>query len=137
MHMLMQVNEFSYGPVTPALGFAMSFLGAFLGLRCAARARANDSWGRRGWLVLAGVSLGLSCVWVGHFIEMLGFAAPGRTVLYDVPETLASAFLAVAAMCAGLFILTWLTMREFRMAQGCDLRFRGFRCSELRTSPGS
>jgi NO-binding membrane sensor protein with MHYT domain len=104
MHMLMQVNEFSYGPVTPALGFAMSFLGAFLGLRCAARARANDRWARRWWLVLAGVSLGLSCVWVGHFIDMLGFAVPGGTVLYDVPETLASAFLAVAAMCAGLFI---------------------------------
>src|SRR5215472_4176164 len=104
MHMLMQVNEFSYGPVTPALGFAMSFLGAFLGLRCAARARANDSWARRWWLVLAGVSLGLSCVWVGHFIDMLGFAVPGGTVLYDVPDTLASAFLAVAAMCAGLFV---------------------------------
>jgi len=102
--MLMQVNEFSYGPVTPALGFAMSFLGAFLGLRCATRAGAHDGWARRRWLVLAGVSLGLSCVWVGHFIEMLGFAVPGGTVLYNVPETLASAVLAVAAMCAGLFI---------------------------------
>jgi len=100
----MQVNEFSYGPVTPALGFAMSFVGAFLGLRCATRARANDGWARRRWLVLAGVSLGLSCVWVGHFVEMLGFAVPGGTVRYDVPETLASAMLAVAAMCAGLFI---------------------------------
>ena len=104
MRMLMHVNEFSYGLVTPALGFAMSLLGAFLGLRCATRARACDGWARGRWLLLAGVSLGLGGVWVGHFIDMLGFSVPGGTVRYSVPETLASALLVVAVMCAGLFI---------------------------------
>jgi hypothetical protein len=32
--------------------------------------------------------------------------------------------------------LTWLTIRGFRRAQGCDLWFRWFRRSVLRTSPG-
>jgi NO-binding membrane sensor protein with MHYT domain len=100
----MRVSEFSYGPLTPLLGFAMSFLGAFLGLRCPTRARAYGGWARGRWLLLAGVSLGLGSVWVGHFIDMLGFAVPGETVRYSVPETLASALLVVAVMWGGLFI---------------------------------
>jgi len=104
MRMLMQTNNFSYGLVTPAVGLAMSFLGALLGLRCATRARAYDGWARARWLLLAGASLGLGCVWVGHFIDMLGFTVAGEQVRYNVPETLASALLAVAVVCGGLFI---------------------------------
>jgi len=85
------------------LGFATSFLWAFLGLRCTTRARAYSGWGRIRWLLLAGVSLGLAA-WLGHFIDMLGFAVPGETVRYSVPGTLASALLAVVVMWAGLFI---------------------------------
>jgi NO-binding membrane sensor protein with MHYT domain len=102
--MLMRTSEFSYGPLTPSLGFAMSFLGAFLGLRCTTRARAYTGWARARWLLLAGVTLGLGCVWVGHFIDMLGFAVPGESIRYSVPETLASALLVVAVMLSGLFI---------------------------------
>ena len=104
MPMLMRVNEFSYGPVTPVFGFVMSFLGAFLGLRCATRARAYGGWARGRWLLLAGVSFGLCCVWVGHFIDMLGFSVPDAVVRYGVLETLGSALLAVGVMCAGLLI---------------------------------
>jgi NO-binding membrane sensor protein with MHYT domain len=104
MHVWMEVSEFSHGSVTPALGFAVSVVGAFLGLRCMTRARATGGWARRRWLLLAGVSLGLGCVWVGHFIDMLGFGVAGQTVRYGVPETLASALLVVAVMCAGLFV---------------------------------
>jgi len=100
----MRVSEFSYGPLTPLIGFAVSFLGAFLGLRCATRARAYRGWARARWLLLAGVSLGLGCAWVGHFIDMLGFAVPGESVRYSVPETLASALLVVAVMWVGLLI---------------------------------
>lgn len=100
----MRVSEFSYGPLTPLLGFAMSFLGAFLGLRCTTRARAYLRWARARWLLLAGVSLALGSVWVGHFIDMLGFAVPGETVRYSVPETVASALLVVVVTWAGLFI---------------------------------
>jgi NO-binding membrane sensor protein with MHYT domain len=101
----MRVIEFSYGPLTPTLGFAMSFLGAFLGLRCTTRARAYRGWARARWLLLGGVSLGLGGVWLGHFIDMLGFAVPGETIRYSVTETLASALLVVVVMWGGLFII--------------------------------
>ena len=104
MHVLMRVTDFSYGPLTPSLGFAMSFIGAFLGLRCTSRARAYSGWARARWLLLAGVSLGLGSVWVGHFIDMLGFDVPGEIVRYSVPETLASALLVLVVILAGLFI---------------------------------
>src|SRR6516162_7542286 len=80
--MLMPINEFSHSFMTPLLGFAMSFLGAFLGLRCTTQARAYFGWGRVRWLMLAGLSLGLAA-WLGHFIEMLGFAVPGEAVRYS------------------------------------------------------
>lgn len=99
----MRVSDFSYGFLTPLLGFAMSFLGAFLGLRCTTRARAFGGWARTRWLLLAGVSLGAGA-WLGHFIDMLGFAVPGETVRYSVPGTLASAVLAVVVMWGGLFV---------------------------------
>jgi NO-binding membrane sensor protein with MHYT domain len=101
--MFIRVSEFSYGPLTPLLGFAVSFLGAFLGLRCTTRARAYRGWGRARWLLLAGVSLGVGA-WLGHFIDMLGFGVPGEIVRYSVPETVASALLAVVVMWGGLFV---------------------------------
>jgi len=99
----MRISDFSYGFLTPLFGFAMSFLGAFLGLRCTTRARAFSGWARARWLLLAGVSLGVGA-WLGHFIDMLGFAVPGETVRYSVPGTLASALLAVVVMWGGLFV---------------------------------
>lgn len=101
--MLIRIGEFSHSFLTPLLGFAMSFLGAFLGLRCTTRARAYRDWARIRWLLLAGVSLGLAA-WLGHFIDMLGFAVPRETVRYSVPGTLASALLAVVVMWLGLFV---------------------------------
>jgi NO-binding membrane sensor protein with MHYT domain len=101
--MLTRISEFPYGFLPPLLGFAMSFLVAFLGLRCTARARLYRGRGHTRWLLLAGVSLGLAA-WLGPFVDMLGFAVPGGTVRYSVPGTLASALLAVVAMWVGLFI---------------------------------
>jgi NO-binding membrane sensor protein with MHYT domain len=112
----MRVSEFSYGFLTPLLGFGMSFLGAFLGLRCTSRARAYRGWARARWLLLAGVPLGIG-VWLGHFIDMLGFAVPGETVRYSVPGTLASALLAVAVMWGGLFV-TGYSGRTRRLVPG-------------------
>ena len=55
---MVTVHNFSYGLVNPVLGYAMSCLGAFLGLRCVTRARAHTGTARAGWLVLAAISLG-------------------------------------------------------------------------------
>ncbi|SRR5216683_1444257 len=102
---MLHVHNFSYGLLTPALAYAMSCLGAFLGLRCTARARASVGLGRAGWLVMAAASIGTTGIWVMHFIAMLGFTIPGETIRYDVPATLLSAGIAVAVVGIGLFIV--------------------------------
>jgi NO-binding membrane sensor protein with MHYT domain len=83
----------------------MSCLGAFLGLRCTTRARAYQGTARLRWLLLAGVSIGTTGIWVMHFIAMLGFTIPGETIRYNVPITILSMLIAVAIVCVGLLIV--------------------------------
>ena len=87
---MVAVHNFSYGLVNPVLGYVMSCLGAFLGLRCVTRARAHTGGARACWLVLAAISLGAAGIWSMHFIAMLGFTIPGQTILYNVPITIVS-----------------------------------------------
>ena len=101
---MVHANEFSYGLLTPGLAFAMSCIGSFLGLRCAARARACAGIGRAGWQLLAAASIGATGIWVMHNIAMLGFSVPGQTIRYDVPMTLLSGLVAVAVVFAALVI---------------------------------
>ena len=75
----MVVHNFSYGLLNPVLGYAMSCLGAFLGLRCVTRARAYSGFGRARWLILASVALGATGIWTMHFIAMIGFNIDGTT----------------------------------------------------------
>jgi NO-binding membrane sensor protein with MHYT domain len=102
---VLHVHNFTYGLLTPAVGYAMSCMGAFLGLRCTARARPFQGAARARWLLLAGVSIGTTGIWVMHFIAMLGFTIPGETIRYNVPVTILSMFIAVAIVCVGLLIV--------------------------------
>jgi len=102
---MVTVHNFSYGLVNPVLGYAMSCLGAFLGLRCVTRARAHTGTARAGWLVLAAISLGAAGIWSMHFIAMLGFTIPGQTIRYNVPLTIVSMLIAIAVVGIGLFIV--------------------------------
>jgi NO-binding membrane sensor protein with MHYT domain len=102
---LLTVNNFSYGLLTPVLGYLMSCMGAFLGLRCTARAFAYQGWARARWLLFAGVSIGITGIWAMHFIAMLGFTIPGETIHYNVPITILSMFIAVGIVCVGLLIV--------------------------------
>jgi NO-binding membrane sensor protein with MHYT domain len=99
------VHNFSYGLLNPVLGYAVSCLGAFLGLRCITRARAHVGSSRAFWLVLGAVSIGATGIWAMHFIAMLGFTVPGQQILYNVPITIASMLLAIAVVGVGLFIV--------------------------------
>jgi NO-binding membrane sensor protein with MHYT domain len=99
------VHNFSYGLLNPLLGYAMSCLGAFLGLRCVTRARAYLGYARARWLALAAISLGATGIWAMHFIAMLGFTIPGQQILYNVPLTIASMLIAIAVVGVGLFIV--------------------------------
>jgi NO-binding membrane sensor protein with MHYT domain len=102
---VVSVHNFSYGLLNPALAYAMSCVGSFLGLRCMTLARAFDGFTRARWLGLAAVSIGATGIWAMHFIAMLGFTIPGQQIGYNVPTTIASMLVAVAVVGAGLFIV--------------------------------
>jgi NO-binding membrane sensor protein with MHYT domain len=99
------VNNFTYGILNPALGFGLSCLGSFLGLRCVTLARAYQGAARARWLALAAVAIGAIGIWSMHFIAMLGFTMPGEKILYNIPLTIASMLLAVVVVGVGLFIV--------------------------------
>jgi NO-binding membrane sensor protein with MHYT domain len=102
---MVHVNNFTYGPLTPVLGFVMSSLGCFLGLRCTTRARASHGAPRVRWLLLATVSIATTGIWVMHFVAMLGFTIPGQTITYSVPVTVLSMVIAVIVVGIGLLIV--------------------------------
>src|ERR1039457_4608947 len=99
------VHNFSNGLLNPGLGYLMTCLGSFLGLRCITRARAYTGRTRAIWLLLASLAIGATGIWVMHFIAMLGFAIPGQQILYNVPVTLVSLLAAVVVVAIGLFIV--------------------------------
>src|ERR1700689_1792555 len=98
-----QVFNFSHGLLNPGLGYFMSCLGSFLGLRCLTRARAYTGWSRASWLLLASVAIGATGIWVMHFVAMLGFSIPGQQILYNVPITLLSLLMSIIVVAIGLF----------------------------------
>ena len=102
---MLHVHNFSYGLLTPALAYLMSFVGSFLGLRCTSRARASSGAARIRWIVAAAFSIGVTGIWVMHFIAMLGFAIPGEVIRYNVPVTLLSMLIAVAVVMIGMLIV--------------------------------
>jgi NO-binding membrane sensor protein with MHYT domain len=102
---MMTVHNFSYGLVTPIVAYLMSCLGCFLGLRCTTRARAFEGAARARWLLLAGLSIGVTGIWVMHFIAMLGFTTPGQPIGYNVPVTILSMLIAVIVVSGGLLIV--------------------------------
>jgi NO-binding membrane sensor protein with MHYT domain len=102
---MVTVHNFSYGLLTPALAYALSCLGCFLGLRCTTRAREVQGPARVRWLLLAAVSLGVPGIWGMHFIAMLGFTIPGQAIGYSVPVTILSMVIAVVVVSVGLLIV--------------------------------
>ena len=102
---MLTVHNFSYGIITPVLGYLMSCLGAFLGLRCTARARACTGRERLRWLMLAALSIGTTGIWVMHFIAMLGYTVRGQVIHYNVLITIASMLIAVVVVGIGLLIV--------------------------------
>ncbi len=102
---MVQVHNFSNGLLNPGLGYLMSCLGAFLGLRCITRARAHRGRFRIVWLLLAAGAIGATGIWAMNYIGLLGFTIPGQQILYNVPITLVSLVVAVVVVAIGLFIV--------------------------------
>src|ERR1700733_14756930 len=87
---LVTVNNFSDGLANPVLGYVVSCLGAFLGLRCVTRASYYQGRARARWLAIAATAIGATGIWAMHFIAMLGFAIPGQDILENVSLRLAT-----------------------------------------------
>ena len=102
---MVTVHNFSYGLVNPALGYAVSCLGAFLGLRCLTRATYYEGVARARWLAIAAASIGAAGIWAMHFIAMLGFTIPGQRITYNVPTTIVSLLIIIAVVGVGMFIV--------------------------------
>ncbi|MER6627037.1 MHYT domain-containing protein [Streptomyces sp. NPDC000987] len=108
------VDGFSYGLVTPLVGYLMACLGGALGLRCTTRSMlVARSW-RAGWLALGSAAIG-SGIWTMHFVAMMGFTVEGAPIHYDRPLTYASLGVAVLMVGIGIFIV------GYRGAKGAAL----------------
>jgi NO-binding membrane sensor protein with MHYT domain len=98
-------NNFAFGLLTPVLAYLMSCVGGFIGLRLTTRAFAYEGGARVRWLLLAAVSIGVTGIWVMHFIGMLGYSVAGQTVHFNVAVTVISLFIAVLVVFGGLLII--------------------------------
>jgi len=101
----LQVNQFSHGLLNPGLGWLLSCLGSFIGLRCLTRARAYTGRAWPSWLLIASVAVGGTGIWAMHFVAMLGYTIPGQEILYNVPMTVISLVAAISVVAVGLFIV--------------------------------
>jgi NO-binding membrane sensor protein with MHYT domain len=100
------VQNFAMGRWLLVLAYLTSAVGCALGLACTVQARyATTERSRWSWLALAAVSIGGVGIWVMHFIAMLGFETPGMPVRYDIPRTILSAVLSIAAVFLGLLVV--------------------------------
>ncbi|MEU3306947.1 MHYT domain-containing protein [Nocardiopsis sp. NPDC006832] len=96
---------FPQGLLTPALAYAVSVIGSFLGLVFTARARRSAGLVRWQWLILAALSLGGIAVWSMHFIAMLGHTIPGTIIRYDPFLTLVSGVVPILVMGLALHLV--------------------------------
>jgi NO-binding membrane sensor protein with MHYT domain len=76
------------------------------------------------------VSIGVTGIWVMHFIAMLGFTIPGQTITYNVPVTIGSMLIAVGVVGIGLFIV------GFGGRGPAPLHYTGMAALHVRAAPG-
>ncbi|MFJ5517436.1 MHYT domain-containing protein [Streptomyces griseoluteus] len=108
------IDGFSYGVVTPLVGYVMACLGGALGLRCTTRSLlVTHSW-RPAWLALGSTAIG-SGIWTMHFIAMMGFSIDETPIRFDRPMTYASLGLAIVMVGVGIFMI------GYRGASGTSL----------------
>ena len=100
------IDHFTLGFWTPAIAYAVSVTGAFIGLMFSRRARLFTGAPRWFWLTLSAICLGGTAVWSMHFIAMLGFQVQGTPIRYDGPLTIASGLLAILVMGVALYLTT-------------------------------
>jgi NO-binding membrane sensor protein with MHYT domain len=101
-----EVHHFTYGAFNPVAAYLLAFLGSFLGLLSAGRAREARTRGRRTrWLVIAAFSIGGGAIWLMHFTAMLGFDVPDSPVRYSPAITMLSLALSIVTVGIGLMVV--------------------------------
>ncbi|GAA1603931.1 MHYT domain-containing protein [Actinoplanes couchii] len=100
------VHHFTYGVYNPIAAYLLAFLGSFLGLLCAGRARDARTRSRRNrWLLIGAFSIGGGGIWLMHFSAMLGFDVPDSPVRYHLGLTLLSLVFSVLTVGVGLMVV--------------------------------
>jgi NO-binding membrane sensor protein with MHYT domain len=101
-----EAHQFTYGAFNPVAACLVAFLGSFLGLLSAGRARAARTRGRRNrWLIIAAFAIGGGAVWLMHFTAMLGFDVPTSPVRYNPMFTVVSLGQSVVTVGIGLLVV--------------------------------
>lgn len=100
-----EVHNFAFGWITPVLAYALSFLGALLGLVLAVRSRGSTGAGRARWLTLAGISIGGIGNWLAHFMALLGFDVSNAVLRYDITITALGFGIAIVSVCLGVYLV--------------------------------
>ncbi|WP_084522498.1 MHYT domain-containing protein [Nocardia inohanensis] len=113
---MLEIDQFTYGWLTPGLAYIMSVTGSLLALRCMVRARSQN--GHRGWIATGAIALGGTGIWVMHFIAMLGFSVHDATIRYNVPITVLSAIIAMGVVWLGLSIVVHQHGEAFALITG-------------------
>ncbi|MBV2366771.1 MHYT domain-containing protein [Streptomonospora nanhaiensis] len=98
------IEHFAYGWTTPAIAYAVSFVGSLVGLQAAARARRAAGGSRLAWVLLGAVCLGAAAIWAMHFIAMMGFSVHATALRYNVVLTVLSGVVAIAVVAVGLLL---------------------------------
>ncbi|MDG4822701.1 MHYT domain-containing protein [Asanoa sp. WMMD1127] len=101
-----EVHHFTHGWLNPGFAYAVSVIGALIGLYCTARARSlREGAARVKWLTIATVAIGGAGIWLAQFTAMLGFDVVNSPVRYSPGLTAASLALSLGATGVGLFLV--------------------------------
>ena len=92
-----------WGPWLVALSYAVAALASYAALDLAGRVASSGGRARRMWLAGGALAMGVG-IWSMHFTGMLAFRM-GMPVTYDVPITLLSVVVAVAASGLALVVV--------------------------------
>jgi len=97
--------DFTYNPGLVALSIAVAVLGSFTGLVMTTDLRRVGRLEAALRIVLGGLGVG-GGIWSMHFIAMLAVKLPIK-LSYDIPETVASAIVAVVFTSVALWIVAY------------------------------
>jgi NO-binding membrane sensor protein with MHYT domain len=99
-----EVNQFSYGWISPVLAGVMSTLGCLLGIMLAIKARARPGRGHTRLLGYAAVAVGGVGVFQAYAVTLSGFTLRDSILRYDPTDLAIGLGLAIVLVGTGTFV---------------------------------